>query len=223
MYCQKVTDRAELFDDIKVNTSEGNFQYGWDWDKGVCRSTARDGISFGRQTLQVPVGSPLSVRCFQKEKLVITIKRPYYIADFLEKSVFYWAGLQMHTHTLLAARHWNRSEQGLGWEETEKGSGQIYTHQRWWVKQCVCSCAMENIRTAGGARSRVIKENLYREWVSDSEPGHRTHPVNHTPPHRLQRRKVHEGWQRGRARQGESTAGYSAVGLLCGVSVHKLD
>lgn len=41
----------------------------------------------------------LSPLChFQKENLVITIKRPYYIADFLEKSVFYWAGLQMHTH-----------------------------------------------------------------------------------------------------------------------------
>lgn len=48
------------------------------------------------------VGSFLSVSYFQKEKLVITIKRPYYIADFLGKSVFYWAGLQTHSHTLLA-------------------------------------------------------------------------------------------------------------------------
>lgn len=54
----------------------------------------------------------LSLRHFQNEKLVITIKRPYYIADFLEKSVFYRAGLQMHTHTLLATRNQNRSEQG---------------------------------------------------------------------------------------------------------------
>lgn len=69
----------------------------------------------------------LSVRHFQKEKLVITIKRPYYIADFLEKSVFYWAGPQTHTHTLLATRHRNRSEQGLAWEETVKGSGQTHT------------------------------------------------------------------------------------------------
>lgn len=44
----------------------------------------------------------LSVRHFQKENLVITIKRPYYTADFLEKSVFYWAGPQRHTHP---ARH----------------------------------------------------------------------------------------------------------------------
>lgn len=64
------------------------------------------------------------VRRVQKEKLVITIKRPYYIADFLEKSVFYWAGLQMHTHTLLATRHRNRSEQGHAWKDLEKGSGQ---------------------------------------------------------------------------------------------------
>lgn len=54
----------------------------------------------------------LFLRHFQNEKLVITIKRPYYIADFLEKSVFYRAGLQMHTHTLLATRNQNRSEQG---------------------------------------------------------------------------------------------------------------
>ncbi len=40
----------------------------------------------------------LSVRHFQKKNLVITIKQPYYTADFLEKSVFYWAGLQTHTH-----------------------------------------------------------------------------------------------------------------------------
>lgn len=36
---------------------------------------------------------------FQNGDLVITIKRPDYIADFLKKSVFYWAGLQTtHTH-----------------------------------------------------------------------------------------------------------------------------
>ena len=44
-------------------------------------------------------GQQLSLPChFQKKNLVITIKRPYYIADFLEKSVFYWAGPQTHTH-----------------------------------------------------------------------------------------------------------------------------
>lgn len=53
--------------------------------------TLRDGLS-------KCLWAALSVQYFQKENLVITIKRPYYIADFLEKSVFYWAGPQTHTH-----------------------------------------------------------------------------------------------------------------------------
>lgn len=51
-----------------------------------------------RDCLSKCLWAALPVRYFQKENLVITIKRPYYIADFLEKSVFYWAGPQTHTH-----------------------------------------------------------------------------------------------------------------------------
>lgn len=72
----------------------------------------------------------LSVCHFQKENLVITIKRLYYTADFLEKSVFYWAGLQTHTHPTSHKKHRNRSEQGLAWEETVKGSGLILSAQQ---------------------------------------------------------------------------------------------
>ena len=63
----------------------------------------------------------LFVCYFQKENPVITIKRPYYAADFLEKSVFYRAGPQTRTHTLLATTHRNRSEHGPDWEEKERG------------------------------------------------------------------------------------------------------
>lgn len=70
-----------------------------------------------------------SLRHFQNEKLVITIKRPYYIADFLEKSVFYRAGLQMHTHTLLATRHQNRSE-----------GAQLGANREWEWMPCLCVC-----------------------------------------------------------------------------------
>ena len=102
----------------------------------------------------------LSVHYFQKENLVITIKRPYYTADFLEKSVFYWAGPQTHTHTLLATTHRNRSEQGLAWEETEKGSGSTNSG----VKECVymCVCVMNTHsawpgEAAGGVQRQVKK------------------------------------------------------------------
>lgn len=75
-----------------------------------------------------------SLRHFQNEKLVITIKRPYYIADFLEKSVFYRAGLQMHTHTLLATRHRNRSE------GARLGANREREWMHWLPRACLCVC-----------------------------------------------------------------------------------
>lgn len=75
-----------------------------------------------------------SLRHFQNEKLVITIKRPYYIADFLEKSVFYRAGLQMHTHTLLATTHQNRSE------GAQLGANGEWEGTRWLSRACLCVC-----------------------------------------------------------------------------------
>lgn len=55
--------------------------------------------AFGEKSASACGQLSLSLCHFQKKNLVITIKWPYYTADFLEKSVFYWAGLQMHTHT----------------------------------------------------------------------------------------------------------------------------
>lgn len=104
-----------------------------------------------------------SLCCFQKQKLVITIKRPYYIANFLEKSVFYRAGPPLHTHmythththTLLATRHRNRSEAG------ERGLNSEHVHVP----------VHPNALRSGG--ERVIKESLYRERLST----HPTHPA----------------------------------------------
>lgn len=52
-------DRTVWWGNIWVNASEGEFQNGWDRDKGVCRRRARDGVSSGRWIQQVPVGSSL--------------------------------------------------------------------------------------------------------------------------------------------------------------------
>lgn len=64
---------------------------------------------------------------FQNGDLVITIKQPDYIADFLKKSVFYWAGLQTtHTHP-----------SPLQHTEIDRRRGEEI---HWHVHICVCVC-----------------------------------------------------------------------------------
>lgn len=144
------------------------------------------------------------------------------------KSLYFTGQGCKRTHTLLATTHRNRSEQGLAWEETEKGSVLILSALTVGVKECVYPCVM-NTHSARPwwscwrCAEPGKKGNLDREWVSDFESGHRTHPANHIPRNRQERREG-KGWRRGRVREGGGRARVHLSGcvFLCGVSAHKL-
>lgn len=167
----------------------GNVKDGRERDKSVCSGRARDGINAARWTeclwaarslfVLFPKGEP-----YNYDKATILYSRlPW-------KSLYFTGQGHKRTHTLLATTHWNRSEQGLAGEETEKGSD---TQQWWGGSESVHICVTEGWSCRRCAEPGK-KSYFDRESVSDFESGQCTHPANHIPRNRQEGRMRGEDW-----------------------------